>query len=554
MLQSLHISNYALIDNVDIEFQSGFNIITGETGAGKSIMLDALSLLLGARADSRSVGRPEKKSVIEAVFQLSDVEGLKDFCLENDIEWDDERCILRREISPNGRSRAFVNDSPVPLTRLQGVALRLVDIHSQHENQLLAQPAFQMQILDTLAGNGPKTEVFSRRYAAFREAMAQLKAMRQQIERTRSDEEFLRFQLQQIDAVNPAIGELDDLEREREVLANAAEIKEAFADALELLSDGTHNISDQLGEASDACLRLSAAIGDMAPELADRLDACMIEVKDIASTLRSAEGDFSGDPAMLDSIDDRILAIRTLMSKHRFDTVERLVEFRDELKNRLDSLDDSQGTLAELERNARRAHALAKETAREISASRKEAAMRFADQLKELAVPLGMKNLECDIRVEPCDMNSTGIDNVEFLFAFNKNQKLMSVGQSASGGEISRLMLTIKCIVADKMNLPSIIFDEIDTGVSGDVANRMGNMMRDISQNIQVIAITHLPQIAAKGNAHFKVYKMDDDTATHTHIDQLSPADRVDEIATMLSGNPADPAARKAAAALLKQN
>ena len=553
MLQTLHISNYALIDSVDIEFKPGFNIITGETGAGKSIMLDALSLLLGARADSRAVRRPEKKSVIEAVFRLDDVDGLRAYCLANDIDWDDDRCILRREIAPSGRSRAFVNDSPVPLTRLQGVAMRLVDIHSQHENQLLTRPEFQLEILDTLAGNASRLHDYNLRYTAFREAMTRLRNARLQIERTRTDEDFMRYQLEQIDAVNPAPGELDDLERDLEVLANASGIKQNLASLLNLLSEGPSCAVDTLGEASASLDSASSLFDpDTLAEIGQRLDDALEEVKDVARTIAAADSRLTdADPSQLEATEQRIDSIRSLLARHRFSTVEQLIALRNDLRRRLDSLDDSDAIIADLERQARRARALAKETAREISEARHHEAERLAEILTERAKPLGMKNLVCDIRVEPADMSATGIDAVSFLFAFNKNQQPMAVGQTASGGEISRLMLTIKAIVADKMQLPSIIFDEVDTGVSGDVANRMGRMMADISRSIQVIAITHLPQIAARGDAHFKVFKTDDDIATHTRITELDDDSRVNEIAVMLSGDTTSDAALRAARALL---
>lgn len=552
MIDSLHISNYALIDSIDIEFGPGLNIITGETGAGKSIMLGALSLLLGARADLKAVRVADRKSVIEAVFSVKEYSGLRQYFAENDIEWDDERCILRREISPGGRTRAFVNDSPVPLNRLEGVAMRLVDIHSQHQNQLLSQPEFQLEIIDTLAGNSARLAEYGRRFASFREALRRLKSARAEIERTRADEDYTRYQLEQIDEVNPQPGELDDLERDREVMANANQLKQSVTDVIDLLTGGSHNVADMLSEAS-------ASVDDFAPllnaddDIQGRLDAAAVDIKDVSRTLQQIDSRLSADPAMLEATESRIMAIESLLHRHRFESLDQLIAMRDDLRRRLDALDDSESTLAQLEREARRAKALARETARELTAARSEAAERFGQMLAERAMPLGMSNLRCEIRVSPADMSATGADRVDFLFAFNKQQPLMPVGQTASGGEISRLMLTVKGIVAEHMQLPTIIFDEIDTGVSGDVATRMGDMMQQIGRRLQVIAITHLPAVAAKGRTHFKVYKADDDTATHTHIRRLTADERVGEIALMLSGDSESRTARSAARQLLKQ-
>ncbi|MCM1110656.1 MAG: DNA repair protein RecN [Clostridium sp.] len=553
MIESLHISNYALIDKVDIPFRPGFNIITGETGAGKSIMLGALSLLLGQRADSRAVRHPDRKSVIEAVFAVGKYPEVRSFCAANDIDWDPERCILRREISPGGRSRAFINDTPVPLARLEGLAMHLVDIHSQHRNQLLSQPAFQLEIIDTLAGNAQRLELYAKRYAAFRAAMKRLRDARNEIERTRADEEFTRYQLDQINAVNPVEGELEELERDREVIANAAGLKSTLTSLLDILSEGRRNVDSMLSEASGLCLDLAAIFDGAEQDLADRIESARVELRDIAASLAAADRTLSADPAQLEETDERIAELHAMLRRHHLGDIRELIALRDSLARRLARLDDSPELLAALEKDARRAHALAKETAREISESRRQTAAAFADELKRRAVPLGMKNLQCEISVAAADMGPTGIDKVEFLFAFNKNQPLTPVGQTASGGEISRLMLTIKAIVADKMSLPSIIFDEVDTGVSGDVANRMGEMMKQISRDIQVIAITHLPQVASRGDAHYKVYKQDDDEATHTHISELSAAARVDELALMLSGDPSDPDARQAAESLLRR-
>ncbi|ROS91511.1 DNA repair protein RecN [Muribaculaceae bacterium Isolate-039 (Harlan)] len=552
LLESLHISNYALIDLIDIDFHPGFNVITGETGAGKSIILGALSLLLGARADTRVVTDPETKSVIEAVFSVKDYPLLKEFCLQEDIEWDDDRCILRREISPAGRSRAFVNDSPVPLAKLREVSLHLIDIHSQHQNQLLSTPAFQLDVIDTLAGNSIRLKAYQVRFNALREAIKRLKTARARIERSREDEEFTRYQLEQIEELGLQRGEQAELERERDVMTNLASIKEALAKAMGALDGDNGGALRLVDKAIEACNELGDLL-DASDAIPERLESAKIELADIASTFCVLDESLGADPAALASIEERLGAIYSLCHKHHVADADGLIDLRDSLREKLRALDSSDETLEELERDARRAKALAREAAQEISNARKEEAERFGRRLTEIAMPLGMKNLRCEISVTPADMTATGCDNVEFMVAFNKNQPLMPVGATASGGEISRLMLSIKSIIASRMQLPSIIFDEIDTGVSGDVANRMGQMMKDISENIQVTTITHLPQVASKGAHQYRVYKEDDEQSTHTRISLLSDEERVRSIAAMLGGADIDETAIAAARSLLAQ-
>lgn len=550
MLKSLHISNYALIDTVDINFHHGFNTITGETGAGKSIMLGALSLILGGRADLKAVRDSGKKSVIEASFEVSKYPKLKEYCLDNDIEWDDTLCILRREIAPAGRSRAFINDSPVTLDLLSHVAMQLVDIHSQHQNQLLTSDEFQLRVIDNLAGNGELLSEYSRRYAAYRNTLKRLHDTKKLIEQNRNDEDFTRFQLEQLDELGLTDGEQEQLEHDRDILSNITDIKSTLSGALDSLSEGTHNALGLLAETSDYCEELSQYLED-SDNISERLETVRIELRDIAETLSAYDQEFQADPEELEAIESRLNTIYSLQQKHRVSTVGELITLREELRDKLDKLENSTFTIEELEKEARRAKAAAKQLALELSQRRSEEAARLEETLRETAMPLGMKNLRTQVKVSQGELTPTGMDKVEFLFAFNKNQPLMPVGGTASGGEISRLMLSIKAIIATKMQLPSIIFDEVDTGVSGDVANRMGAMMQDIARNIQVITITHLPQVAAKGNAHFKVYKEDDDEATHTRIRELNADDRVDELAVMLSGSKVDEAARANARSLL---
>lgn len=554
MLESLHISNYALIDEVNIDFHPGLNIITGETGAGKSIMLGALSLILGGRADTRSVRATSRKSVIEAVFVPGHYPALQRFCEENDIDWDDTRCILRREINAStGRSRAFVNDSPVPLAKLSGAAMLLIDIHSQHQNQLLSRPEFQLKVIDSLADNADKLREHARRYAAFREAVRRLKAAQAAQARSRDDEEYMRYQLDRLASLNLTPGEQEELERERDLLSNLSDIKEALARAIAALDNDEGGALDGLREAADAVDSLGQLL-DPEEKIQERLADMVIDLADITNSLRNADADLQADPVRLEAVEQRLNGIWEMQHRHKVDSVEALIAIRDDLENKLAALDNSDEHLRELTREARRLQNLAKESAAALTEARLASAEKFAGELTETAAPLGMKNLRVEILVTPADMTSSGADRVDFRFAFNKNQTPIPVGEGASGGEISRLMLSIKSIIASRMELPSIIFDEVDTGVSGDVANRMGVMMRRISKSLQVIAITHLPAVAAKGEHHYKVYKQDDETATHTRIKPLDPEERIAELATMLSGRPDDEAARANARALLENS
>lgn len=553
MIESLHISNYALIDQINIDFHSGLNIITGETGAGKSIILGALSLILGERADTKIVRNPQQKAIIEAIFSVKQFVSLKSYCNENDIEWDDNQCILRREILPNGRSRAFVNDSPVSLSQLQSIAVLLVDIHSQHQNRLISSNEYQLQIIDTLANNSELLSEYVSRFNAFKIALKRLKNAKELISKNSSDKDYFLFQLQQIKELNLVAGEQIELEKDKEILSNLTDIKLHLNAILSALSTDNINAISLLKEASDNCNHISSFVEDT-KNLTERLESARIEIQDIADTLDCYNSKLNTDPQELEYIEQRLNSIYSLQHRHNVNSVEELINIKNDLESKLNALENSDEHLAQLEHEAKQSQRYALEIAKEISASRKKEAIKFAELLKKRAFPLGMKNLECKVDVSnTSSLLPNGIDNVEFLFAFNKNQDLLPVGGTASGGEISRLMLSIKSIIADKMQLPSIIFDEVDTGVSGDVANRMGEMMQNIGKSIQVIAITHLPQVAAKGDWHYKVYKEDDEISTNTHIKQLTHEERVNEIAIMLSGSSVEETAIANARALLNQ-
>lgn len=550
MIKTLHISNYALIDRIDITFFPGLNIITGETGAGKSIILGALGLLLGGRADTKVVRDQNVKSVIEATFSAGGYTSLQQFCEENDIDWDDDTVILRREISTTGRSRAFINDSPVNLAQLQTAGLFLIDIHSQHQNLLLASPPYQLQVIDSVACNATLNDEFHTLYNSYRQALRQYKQERIALDKARTNEEFLRYQYDMLVNASLQPGELEELENERKLLANMAQVKASLQLIGGALTDGDTNADDLVREAAAEASQIASYVDD-GEVLADRLEALRVELRDIAATFADADGALSDDPARLDEVEERLNLLYDLLRRQQAETIEQLIEIRDRLANEIKAIDLGDEGLQKSETAAKKAKRAAMEKAEELSASRKAAAQQFAADLKERATPLGMKNLQVEISIKPVQLSATGIDAIEFLFAFNKNQPLMPVGSTASGGEISRLMLSIKSLVAHKMQLPSIVFDEVDTGVSGDVAHRMGALMKDISENIQVIAITHLPQVAAKGNAHFRVFKTDTDSSTITRIELLSPENRIAEIAQMLSGSTIDQAALANARALI---
>ena len=553
MISRLHIANYALIDSLNIEFTEGLNIITGETGAGKSIILGALGLLLGARADAKAIRRSDCKSVVEAIFNVEGLEALGAWAEENNLDWDARECILRREITPSGRSRAFVNDTPVNLTQLAELGSQLIDIHSQNQNRLLASPDYQLKIVDSIADNAALLGRYQSDYSAWRKAVRALDAAQKALEQNRADQEFIAFRLAQLDEAQLVAGEQEELENERELQSNMTEIKQLLTEALDSLTNGESSVLANLSQAVEATEGLSEVLED-ATELARRLDSARLEIQDITETLSDYDSNLGADPSALEQIEERLSDLYSLERRHGVETVEQLIQIREDLRSRLEAIDNGDMAIDELRRAADVALKAATATAAKLSARRREAAMTFADELIEVARPLGMPNLRCEVAIEPLKaLSPSGADALEFRFAFNKNQQPQTVGGSASGGEVSRLMLSIKSIVAGRLQLPSIVFDEVDTGVSGDVANRMGAMMLNISKKLQVITITHLPQVAARGVSHYKVFKEDDSEATHTRIRRLGADERRGELALMLSGSSTDAAALANADSLLNK-
>lgn len=557
MIKSLHITNYALIDDIEIDFSEGFNIITGETGAGKSIILGALALLLGDRADTKVIRRGERKSIIEAVFSSHGANGVADILAANNLDsQEDGEIIIRRELAPQGRTRAFINDTPVNVALLREVAEHLVDIHSQNENQLLLKPDYQAGILDSLAYNGELLAQYRTAYNAFRKALNEYTETREFLRKSRDDADFLQFQYEQLSELSLERGEQESLEQEREMLANADELKESLSLALDPLVNLPESASAQLSSAIAAIRDLADTLNDETVDfnaLADRLESARIEICDVAETLSQSDSSISADPERLAEVEQKLASLYSLELKYHVSDADALIDLRERLGKQLEALEDSDATIARLETAAKRAKKVAWDLAEKLSETRAKAAAEFSEKLQQRAKPLGMPNLRFEVATSRGKLGVSGFDQIQFLFAFNKNQALMPVGDTASGGEISRLMLTIKSIIAERMNLPAVIFDEVDTGVSGDIAVRMGELMAEMSRYLQVITITHLPGVAALGNRHYKVFKEDDETSTNTRIRILSDVERVKEIAFMISGSTTDEAALLNAAALLKK-
>ncbi len=552
MLKTLHISNYALIETVDIDFVQGLNIITGETGAGKSIMLGALSLILGARADLKSIRDPKQKTIVEAEFDITDRDEINALLIEEDIDSMGDFCILRREITSKGGSRTFVNDTPVNLTFLRQLAVRLIDIHSQHQNLLLADPTYQLSIIDTLGSNETLLKKYNESYRNYRQALKAYTTTRDILTRSRDEEEYMVYQLEQIDELNLKQGEQEKLEHNRELLSNLTDIKQHIRSAIDAIC-GNNNVISNIRHSSVEISHLYETYDD-ASALSARLNSAAIEIEDIIDSLINFDSTLAANPDELIAIEDRLSAIYSLETRHHLENSDELITLANKLRSQIATISNGDEHLAELELVAKKAKREAVILAREISQKRKKAAKEFIDELKTRAIPLGLDNMRFEIAFNNTKLSPTGIDDLEFLFAFNKNQELMSVGRTASGGEISRVILAIKSVISAKMSLPTIIFDEVDTGISGDIANRMGREMASISTHTQVITITHLAQVASRGQRHFKVFKRDDDTSTKTHIVCLTPEERISELAMMISGDASNHGARKTAEDLISRS
>ena len=506
MLTHLHIRNYALISHLDIDFHEGFSVMTGETGAGKSIILGALNLVMGARADIKSITEGEERCVIEATFG--------------------EDLIIRRELSANGRSRSFVNDEIVTQTELKALARQLIDIHSQHESLMIGDDLFQIQVVDAIAGNTAEREAYSHAYISYQEAIAALREAQALAKKAQADADYLQWQYTQLLEAQLVAGEIEELEEEEYRLSHAEEIQTALAQALQQLDSDNGALS----------LIHSTRLSDADSALAERIDSVEIELKDIVSDIQRLYDRIERDPMRLEQVQERISMLQTLMKKHHVQTVDELITLRDELATQVQRIENIDEDLAHLQAEVDTAHSALSIAADALTASRLEPCNLIASRLVEDMVRLGVPHAKVAVDIQPTnDFSETGKDNVQFLFAANLNQSLRRVSEVASGGEISRLMLCIKALIASSNGLPTIIFDEIDTGVSGAIASQMGEIMRQMAQSRQIITITHLPQVAARCEQHYLVYKEDTDIRTETHIRQLSDQEHDMEIEKMRS-------------------
>ncbi|MDE6479628.1 MAG: DNA repair protein RecN [Muribaculaceae bacterium] len=556
MIRQLSIYNYALIDSVELNLCEGLTILTGETGAGKSVMMGAISLLMGERVDSKVLANREGKAVIEGVFD-SVAPGLKAVFDANDLDWNDGQIIVRREIGANGRSRAFINDTPVTLPLLTEVAGGLVDIHSQHSNRLLSKPDYQLSVIDSIADNADLVIDYKNDFARFVSLRNKIKKLRDSMERNRENRELRAFQLEQLTKINPKKGELEEVERDYDILSDADDLRSRINQAASLLSMSDTSAISLIGDAGASIdgidFSLFESQGDASqPSLMDRLRNAYIELKDIGDTLARIASGIESDPVRLSIADARLKELYEAVKRFKAADYEALVDLYDSLKKENTGGFEKVEELNALESEARKLGETLKEKAEKISISRAVAAKKFEETLTADARPLGLRNLRFNVNISKGKLTPDGKDSVEFMCAFNKNQPLMPLSQTASGGEMARLTLCIKAITANKLKLPTVIFDEIDTGVSGDIADRMGSMMADIASGMQVFAITHLPQVAVKGKWHFLVYKHDEGERTVSHVRSLGSDERIREIARMLSGKEINEAALTNARALLE--
>lgn len=549
MLQQLSISNYALIDQLDISFGNGLSIITGETGAGKSIVIGALSLILGQRADTKVIRDESKKTVVEATFDVESYD-LSGFFEENDIDFAPE-CIVRREIMPNGRTRAFVNDTPVTLSLLGELSQKLIDIHSQHSNALLLRSSYQLSVIDSLAGNKDLLARYKEVYNLLVQARRIYEQEKEKIEKDKQDEEYIRFQLNQLTEANLEIGEEDILEKKKRKIENLALLQNNLSETCRILNDGDRSVLEMLSD-TEKLVAVLESVYENASEIRDRIESASIELKDIADTVRQELSEMDGDIGELEMIDERLSLIYMLQQKFKVHSVEELLALKQDMEQRVSAIDHSEEKLDDMMLQIEALEKNANALADSLSRARKSTAVSFMENLKEKARDLGLKNFNGAIAFERVDFSATGRDKIRFEVSFNVNRQLLPIEETASGGEMSRLMLCIKSLIATKMQLPTIIFDEIDTGVSGEIANKIGVMMKDISSSIQVVTITHLPQVAALGDRHYKVYKQDTEKETVTRMKELDAESRILEIAGMLSGSQVDSAAIENAKSLMK--
>lgn len=535
MLRSLYIQNYALIEKLDIDFGSGFSVITGETGAGKSIILGAVGLLLGQRADVKSIRPGASKCVIEARFEVG-AYGMQSFFEENELEYEAE-CILRREVYASGKSRAFINDTPASLAQMKELGEQLIDVHSQHQNLLLNKEGFQLNVLDILAHDENALTAYRNVYREWKQVQHDLEELTKRALQDRADEDYIRFQLEQLEEAHLSAGEQEELEQEADTLSHAEEIKAGLyrTDQIMMADDGG------LLSALKECLHTLQGLQKVyspATELAERLESSYIELKDISQDVSGKVEEIEFNPARLVEVNDRLNLIYTLQQKHRVSTVDELLALAEEYAVKLSGITSSDEQIEQLKNRCESLYNKVWQQAAALTKARTAAAREVEKQMAARLIPLGMPNVRFSVEIgERKEPGVHGADTVSFLFSANKNGTLQSISSVASGGEIARVMLSVKAMIAGAVKLPTIVFDEIDTGVSGEIADRMADIMQEMGdRNRQVISITHLPQIASRGRAHYKVYKQDNETETNSHIRRLNNEERVEEIAHMLSG------------------
>ena len=551
MLQQLYIKNFTLIDELDIELHPGFSVITGETGAGKSIILGAIGLLLGQRADSKSIKQGADRCVIEAHFDLSRYD-LKPFFDENDIEYDDHDTIIRRELTAAGKSRAFINDTPVALTMLKELGDQLMDVHSQHQNLLLNKQDFQLNVVDILANDSKELEEYQQCFANYQQKTKELNQLREEIERNKQNADFLQFQYDELEAAQLVEGEQEELEQQSETMSHAEDIKTALYEADNALNGDESGVVSQVKSAYNALNGISKVMPKTA-ELTERLDSCRIELKDIADEVSQLLERTDFNPAELDNINNRLDRLYELEKKYHVETVEELIQQRDDLKLKLSHIENSDEAVSEMEKEVAKLRSLCTQRAETISTMRQATADNMRSQLAQRLEQLGMPHARFDVSITKTELGKNGQDSISFLFSANTSTPLQPVSQVASGGEIARVMLSLKAMISGAVKLPTIIFDEIDTGVSGKIAEKMAQIMQEMGRTErQVISITHLPQIAALGSHHYRVSKEETKNGTVSHMTELNNEERITEIAQMLSGSDISDAAIQNAKELLK--
>ena len=550
MLKHLYIKNFTLIDELDISLYEGFSVITGETGAGKSIILGAIALLLGQRADSKTIKQGADKCVIEAHFDLSRY-GMQAFFDENDIEYDADDCIIRRELTAAGKSRAFINDTPVALSMLKELGDQLMDVHSQHQNLLLNKQDFQLEVVDIIADDAAQLAKYQQTYTAYQAAEKELAELQAAIERNRENRDFLQFQYEELENAHLVEGEQEELEQRSDTMEHSEDIKSALYTTDNALSADQNGVIEQL-RSSLSALRSIEAVYPEVGDLIQRIDSSYIDLKDVAHEISSLLESVDFDPAELDQVNNRLDRIYELEKKYHVDAIEALIEKREMLHQQLQAIENGDESLDEVKARVSQLEAQARKEAEALTKLRTKAAKKIEDEMQKRLVPLGMPHVRFSIQLTTIELGVNGCDRVSFLFSANTSTPLQPVSQVASGGEIARVMLSLKAMISGAVKLPTIIFDEIDTGVSGKTAEMMAQIMKEMGgHGRQVISITHLPQIAALGSVHYKVEKNETANGTTSKMRQLDADERVREIAQMLSGSDVSEAAIQNAKALL---